>query len=298
MQLALLLRELTTTLSSEPQPDVAARSIVAKALGLRSLIELATLSRETEIDSKQLADVYQMRDLLISGTPLAYLLGNAVFFGLQFKVTEDTLIPRPETEQLTDMFISDIHASEPAPLDILEVGTGSGCIGTSILYELQDEAKNLHYTGLEISKPALEVTKNNLETILHLELVATAAGYKYSDKHLHIELYNQSIAKFSTKSRFSHIISNPPYITSQEYAQLDHSVKDFEPKAALIGGIDGLTVYRQIAQFITHSGSTPRLYLEISPTIKQGAQELFGPLYEDIRVMNDLFGRERFLVAS
>jgi len=155
--------------------------------------------------------------------PIAYILENKEFWSKFFFVSSDTLIPRPETELMVEKLIEIFKEKK---ISILDMGTGSGCILISLLSEL----KNSTGVGIDISKKALEVAKKN------------------SDKHRmknKIKFFNKSLeSKFYQK--FDLIVSNPPYIKSNEIKNLKEDIRKYEPRIALDGGNDGLDLIKKV----------------------------------------------------
>ena len=167
---------------------------------------------------------------LISGEPLAYVLGEWEFYGLKLYVDKNVLIPRDDTCAVASLAINQALFLQETPR-ILDLCTGSGCIGLAVASRVQDARVTL----ADISREALAVAKKNI--ILH-----------------HLSARVSCVQADALKKpqpflgKFDMIISNPPYVTSQEMVELDHSVKDFEPHLALHGGEDGLDFYRAIAR--------------------------------------------------
>lgn len=167
---------------------------------------------------------------LISGEPLAYVLGEWEFYGLKLYVDKNVLIPRDDTCAVASLAINQALFLQETPR-ILDLCTGSGCIGLAVASRVQDARVTL----ADISREALAVAKKNI-TLHHLSARVScvqADALKKPQPFL---------------GKFDMIISNPPYVTSQEMVELDHSVKDFEPHLALHGGEDGLDFYRAIAR--------------------------------------------------
>ena len=155
--------------------------------------------------------------------PIAYILQEKEFWSKNFKVDYHTLIPRPETELLVEKVI---QLYKNKSINILDIGTGSGCIIVSILIELP-KSKGV---GIDISSEALKIASYN------------ASRHKVRDK---IRFYKKSIDEYSNE-KFDLIVSNPPYIKKSEIKNLDTTVRYFEPKIALDGGNDGLDVIRKV----------------------------------------------------
>jgi len=158
------------------------------------------------------------------GKPIAYLINKKFFWDSEFIVSNDTLIPRPDTELVIEKIL-DLTAYKKK-LNILEIGIGSGCILLSIL----KERKGFYGTGIDISKSCLNISKLN------------AIKLKVSSK---LKLYKSNVDKF-TLGKYDLIVSNPPYIKNRDIKYLDKDVAKFEPKLALDGGLDGLSAIRKV----------------------------------------------------
>lgn len=166
---------------------------------------------------------------VLAGEPLAYVLGQWDFYGMTLYVTKDVLIPRDDTCAVTGLAINQALFLGSSPR-ILDLCTGSGCIGLAIATRVKD-AK---VTCADISKEAMAVCKKN---ITQQKLTGRVSC-------LQADALNTPMPFLG---KFDMIVSNPPYITSREMEELPHSVKDFEPHLALHGGDDGLEFYRSIA---------------------------------------------------
>jgi release factor glutamine methyltransferase len=178
-----------------------------------------------------LSDVRRLRDLVerrAAGEPLQYITGHQDFYGLNFEVTPDVLIPRPETELLVETALELLDKTEEPAL-ICDVGTGSGCIPISILHE----RPTVQAIGLDISYPALRVAARN-------------AARHYVRERLALVASDCFAALDSNRTRFSMIVSNPPYVTEESFAGLQREVRDYEPRLALTPGGDGLRIIRQL----------------------------------------------------
>ena len=158
------------------------------------------------------------------GKPVAYLTNKKFFWNSEFIVTEDTLIPRPDTEIIVENILN--LTKYKTNLNILDIGVGSGCILLSIL----KERKYYRGTGIDISKNCLKITKIN------------AIDLKVNSR---LKLYKTNVDKF-TLGKYDLIVSNPPYIKRHILKYLDKDVAEFEPKLALDGGIDGLSEIRKV----------------------------------------------------
>lgn len=260
---------------------------------------------QTEILQK-LHSFYENFEKRRKRIPLAQILGRQSFYGLDFFVNEDVLIPRADTECLVDLVLEDYaelakqtektyaekrnsaHVSNKheddveivgsdSSLRILDLCTGSGCIGISV-------AKHLPYQELllvDLSEKALAVAKKNAE------------------KHLggNVRLLQSDLLTEVHEKRFSLLLSNPPYIVSRVIPGLEREVSEYEPKMALDGGEDGLIFYRRIAKEakkVLLPGA--RLYLEIGYDQGESVKDIFQKEgYEAVEVFPDLSGNPRVL---
>jgi len=215
--------------------------------------------------------------------PLAQILGRQSFYGLDFYVNEDVLIPRVDTECLVDLVLEDSHSFSkskealPISLNILDLCTGSGCIGISV-------AKHLPYQELllvDLSEKALVVAKKNAEQHLRGK----------------VDLLQSDLLTEVKGRKFSLLLSNPPYIVSKLIPDLEREVSEYEPKMALDGGEDGLLFYRRIAKeakAVLLPGA--RLYLEIGYDQGESVKDIFQKEgYEAVEVFPDLAGNPRVL---
>jgi len=162
------------------------------------------------------------------GKPLQYITGHQEFFGLDFEVTSDVLIPRPETELLVETALKLVPNREAAPL-ICDVGTGSGCVAVTLLHELP-HARGM---AIDISPAAIEVAKRN----------ARSHGV---DERLEF-VVSDCFAEVDSRSPvFDLVVSNPPYVATRELEGLQREVHDYEPHLALEAGADGLSIIRRL----------------------------------------------------
>ena len=159
-----------------------------------------------------------------AGKPIAYLVNKKFFWNSEFIVSNDTLIPRPDTELIVEKVLE--LTTHKKKLNMLEIGIGSGCIILSIL----KERKSFYGTGIDISKSCLNISKLN------------AIKLKLSTK---LKLYKTNVDKFNL-GKYDLIISNPPYIKNYKLKYLEKDVAKFEPKLALDGGVDGLSEIRKV----------------------------------------------------
>ena len=159
-----------------------------------------------------------------SGNPVAYLTNKKFFWNSEFYVTNDTLIPRPDTELIVENILN--LTKQKSKINILDIGIGSGCILLSVL----KERKNFYGTGIDISKKCVNISKIN------------AINLKVSSR---LKLLKSDVDKFNL-GKYDLIVSNPPYIKTCKLKYLERDVVEFEPKLALNGGLDGLSEIRKV----------------------------------------------------
>lgn len=209
--------------------------------------------------------------------PIQYIRGVANFLGRPFHVASDVLIPRPETEELVELIISENHLKAPL---ILDIGTGSGCIAVSLSLEIPQA----RVTAWDVSEEALLIAQSNNE-----ELGASVSFEK-----------RDVFAEVECKEPFDCIVSNPPYVTETEKVAMEPNVLDWEPELALfVPDNDPLRFYRRIA-VLGKSLLCPegKLYFEINrmygiPTIDM----LVGMGYREPRIIKDISGNDRIVTA-
>jgi release factor glutamine methyltransferase len=181
---------------------------------------------------KQFRVLYERR---LKREPVQYIIGSTSFMGLQFTVDSRVLIPRPETETLIEqtILLSQRYPAD-APIQVLEVGTGSGNIAVSLAKYI----KHAQVTAIDISKDALTVAEENAR----LHLVDSQIQFSLTD------VFDRTEELF--RKRFDLLVSNPPYVPKDEWEQLQTEVRDFEPPMALTDGNDGFNFYHRIVGII------------------------------------------------
>lgn len=210
--------------------------------------------------------------------PFQYITGRQEFWRLDFEVTSDVLIPRPETEQLVEKAIEILSAND-APR-FCEIGVGSGCIAVAILHSVRKAAA----VGIDISQNALAVARRNAETHLVADRLELCAGDLFA----------------GVAGRFDMIVSNPPYIPDDGVAYLQPEVRDFEPRSALAGGADGLDIVRRIlAASPEHLKPNGYLLFEIGIDQARTVEALFDQaIWQAQAVLPDLQQIPRIVVAG
>jgi release factor glutamine methyltransferase len=248
-----------------------ARMLLAHALGIAH--DRLTLKLPDEMTAPQAAQFEIALQARMARQPVAQIIGRRLFWGLSFRVTGDTLDPRPDTEALV------AEALSRPFLKMLDLGTGTGCILLSCLKGMP-MARGL---GTDISEAALQVAVGNTRD-LGLE---ARARFRKSDWFADVT------------GAFDLIVSNPPYIAAEEMPGLAPEVRDWEPHLALTPGGDGLDAYRSIAR---GAGARlipgGRLLVEIGPTQGAAVGALFAAAgLGDIRILPDMDGRNRVVAA-
>ena len=254
-----------------------ARDIIDDILGY-SEVELLIKGNEVLSDFV-IGKIDSVVERVERGEPLQYVLGWARFEGNRYMVTPDTLIPRPETQELVDIIIS--RHGEEKDLRVMDVGTGSGCIAISLARGL----KFAQVSAIDISQQALEVARENAK------MLKTRVNFEYRDA---LSLTPKRGEKYDI------IVSNPPYIAEYERKDMEHSVLDYEPSTALfVPNDDPLRFYRAIASFAVEALSQGgHIYYEINPLFATEMLEMMrGMGYNDIEIINDMQGRKRMLCA-
>ncbi len=226
-----------------------------------------------EISSDLVRRIYELADRRIAGEPLQYILGYAEFMSLRFEVNRHTLIPRPDTEVLVEELI------KRKPRSVLDIGTGSGAVGVSLAYYCGCDA-----VCCDNDSTALDTAKINAEK----NGVGGKCVFKEAD-----------ILTDEINGVYDCIVSNPPYIKTEEIKALQTEVRDFEPKAALDGGEDGLVFYRRITEIAPpHISSGGILAFEIGYDQAEAVSELMRRDFENIKVIKDLCGNDRVVIGT
>ena len=208
--------------------SLLARNLLCHVTGKTQETLLADL--ETYGSQAVCEEMEQCVSRVLAGEPLAYVLGRWDFYGMTLQVNSNVLIPRDDTVAVTDLAIKKALFLDSTPR-ILDLCTGSGCIGLAIA----NRVKDARVTLADVSREAMAVAKKNI----------TAQKLSGRVSCVYVDALEKPTAFLG---KFDMIVSNPPYITTQEMQELPHSVKAFEPHLALHGGADGLDFYRAIAQ--------------------------------------------------
>ncbi len=253
-----------------------AKSLLAFVLNQNQTFLIAHTEYELSFDEeKHFLDFVTRR---ARREPFQYIVGRQEFFGLDFSVTKDVLIPRPETEMLVEAAIEILQADDNSKF--CEIGVGSGCIAVSILHAV----KAASAIGADISEKGLAVARRNAEKHQVLN---------------RLELRISDVFKNLPNEKFDLIVSNPPYIPRDDIKTLQAEVREFEPLAALTDGGDGLSIIEKIIadapEFLKPDGF---LLMEIGINQDGAVKAMFsGKVWRDVRITPDFQGIPRTVKA-
>lgn len=252
-----------------------AKILIAELLGCNPLELLNHL--EEEVPEEKVELLKKEIKALEENIPLQYVLGHINFYGNDFYIDERVLIPRFETEELVENTIKYINKYFPEPVDIIDLGTGSGVIGLTLEKKVSTKSVDL----IDISKEALEVTHINCEKL------SSKANIIESDMFSSVE------------KKYDVIISNPPYIKTKE--EIESIVKENEPHIALYAGPNGLDCYQKILENIKyHMKERCLIAFEIGYTQKEDLKQLISKYLptSKVEVKKDLSGKDRMIFIT
>jgi release factor glutamine methyltransferase len=211
--------------------------------------------------------------------PIQYILGTTSFFGLDFKVDFNVLIPRPETEELVAWILKQADSNQS--LKILDIGTGSGCIGISLAKHLA----NAEVFALDVSPAALEM-----------------AQYNAQQNAVQLNTIEANVLEWeNSASQFDIIVSNPPYVRESEKERMAPNVLDHEPHLALFVENNNALVFYQAIVALSKKALKKQgvLYFEINEYLGDETKALFSSNdFEDVQLKTDIFGKNRMMCAS
>jgi release factor glutamine methyltransferase len=269
-------------LAPEPigSPRMAAETLLMHVLGC----DRAHLHAhpERELSANECARYDEVVARRASGIPLQYITGHQEFYGLDFMVTPDVLIPRPETEHLVEAALEEIRRRS-APLRIVDVGTGSGCIAITVAHEASDAALEMHAT--DISEAALAVASYN----------ATRLGVSGQIQFHQSDLLS---AFADQPGSLDLVLSNPPYVGTSESDKVQREVREHEPHIAVFAGEHGIDIYKRLVpQAASALKSGGVLLLEIGYSIEAPVRALLTG-WRHLRTVADLQGIPRVVIAT
>ncbi len=274
MTLAQYLAELEQELVAAGE-EAESLSFVYRALNDLSFTDFV-LKLRAEVSQEDRGQLKAIQEELLAHKPAQYIIGNSDFHGLTLKVDVRVLIPRPETEELVDLILSE---NPEKSLSVLDIGTGSGAIALA----LANSRPDWQITASDLSQDALALAAENAQSCgLNLTFV-------------------QSDCFDAISGKFDIIVSNPPYISEADKDEVGLNVLVSEPHMALFAEEDGYAVYRKIAeQAGEHLTEKGKIYLEIGYKQGVGVKELLKKSFQQkqIRVLQDQFGKDRMVAVD
>ena len=274
MTLAQYLAELEQELVAAGE-EAESLSFVYRALNQLSFTDFV-LKLRAEVSQEDREQLKAIQDQLLAHKPAQYIIGSGDFHGLTLKVDERVLIPRPETEELVELILSE---NPETPLSVLDIGTGSGAIALA----LANSRPDWQITASDLSEDALTLTREN----------AQSCGLSLT--------FVQSDCLDAIQGKFDIIVSNPPYISEADKDEVGLNVLASEPHMALFAGENGYAIYRKIAEqagdYLTEKG---KIYLEIGYKQGDGVVDLLKQFFPQkrIRVLKDQFGKDRMVAMD
>jgi release factor glutamine methyltransferase len=284
-----------------------ARTVLTKELKnvyesdeLRNIIELViehitNMSRAEQVKNKvpyltctQLEDLDAITERLKKNEPVQYVLGEAWFAGMKFKVNKNVLIPRPETEELVDWIVKESQKSNPESFrdksqNIIDIGTGSGCIPITLKHQLPEA----NVSAIDVCSEALF---NATENAIKLNTEVDFTLLDFLDEEKWNELHQYDI-----------IVSNPPYVKQSEINTIHERVKEFEPHLALfVPDNDPILFYKKLSDFsMKHLNAGGKLFVEINEALGEAVSNLFRSAgFLNVDLKKDMQGKDRMVMAS
>ena len=274
MKLAQIFKDFEEKLIAQGE-EAESLSFVYRSLKNLSFTDFV-FALQQEVTEEEKEFVEEIYTKLANHIPAQYIIGHAEFFGMQLKVDERVLIPRPETEELVELILAENLKDN---LKVLDIGTGSGAIALVLAKNRPDWS----VTAADISQDALELaTENAKRQDLNLSFIKSDCFSKIS-------------------SKYDIIVSNPPYISREDQEEVGLNVLHSEPHLALFADEDGLAIYRRIAEsskdYLNDGG---KIYLEIGYKQGQSVPALFTENFPEkrVRTLKDQFGQDRMVVID
>ena len=274
MKLAQIFKDFEEKLIAQGE-EAESLSFVYRSLKNLSFTDFV-FALQQEVTEEEKEFVEEIYTKLANHIPAQYIIGHAEFFGMQLKVDERVLIPRPETEELVELILAENLKDN---LKVLDIGTGSGAIALALAKNRPDWS----VTAADISQDALELaTENSKRQDLNLSFIKSDCFSEIS-------------------SKYDIIVSNPPYISREDQEEVGLNVLHSEPHLALFADEDGLAIYRRIAEdskdYLNDGG---KIYLEIGYKQGQSVPALFMENLPEkrVRTLKDQFGQDRMVVID
>jgi len=265
----------------EPNEIEALALLTLSEITGSSKAQLKAFPERQQLTSAQSKQINAILTRLQTGEPLQYILGHTEFYGLPFKVNPSVLIPRPETEELVEWILTEVGSRQSAVGNILDVGTGSGCIPIT----LKKHLPQVNVSTVDISAGAINTAKQNAEL------------NKVEVNFIKNDILNPTDNSLLT-SHYSLIVSNPPYVTLHDKTQMHRNVTDFEPHTALfVPEDDPLIFYKAIADFALKTLTTEGLlFFEINESLGNETVEMLKDKgFNNIELRKDMSGRDRMI---
>lgn len=267
------------SLSEIETPRVDSEILLAETLGKNRSFLLA--HNQDSVDDSVLSTFFLKVKERSSGKPLQYITGKQEFYGLEFEVSPDVLIPRPETEILVEETLKQLSEE---PFNLVDVGTGSGCLAVTLATYLAQTK----FWAIDLSEIALQVAKRN----------ALRHHVTKRIQFLHGNLLNPLHSRV-TKNSIDIIVCNPPYISLDELILLQREVKDWEPHLALVGEVLESNIYSRLAsQALLWLKPEGILILEIGTGMEKKVCHLFQAPWNLLNVLQDFNGVPRVVVVK
>ena len=273
-----------------PDWQMSAEYILAVALK----VEHSDLFKIDAIDDKKYKKYLKLISERCKHVPLDKIIGYRDFYSLRIPFNHNVLTPRQETEILADILIKDIQEvikknKFPTPLALLDLCTGSGCLGLSVAHNT-----NVNVTMSDISKKAIKIAKFNNKYNNRLRVLEQKS--MINPNFVVSDLFDNITCKYDL------IVCNPPYIKTEELTKLEIEVRDFDPILALDGGKDGLDFYRKIIKsapkFLNNENGLGKIYFEIGVGQSEKIVKMLEKDFEDIQVIKDYSNIDRFIIAK
>lgn len=271
------MQQMLVAVYGEREATAIAHEVLTEITGLGKLERL--VQKENVLTQDMYLYLQEWQQRLVAGEPLQYVLGYSWFYGYKFTVNSSVLIPRPETEELVDWIVKDCINTSSGQL--LDVGTGSGCIPIAIKKKLA----TWQITSCDISENAIAVARFNAKEI--------DADVSFLQLDFLDEVATNALPKYNV------IVSNPPYIPATGAASMHKNVLEYEPHLALfVSDNDPLVFYRAIAQFgLTHLHTKGVIYCEIESSLGEATQKLFSSYGYAVELRKDMHGNDRMIRA-
>jgi len=252
--------------------------VFEKVTGLKRWERRENQYQQLEENQSNQIEIYL--EELLQHKPVQYVLNEAWFYKMKFFVDENVLIPRPETEELVEWVISDFkNQKDSKPTNILDIGSGSGCISIA----LKNELTGINVTAIDVSKKAVAVAEQNAQRL------------KVNIHFLQINFLNEN--EWRSLPIYDSIISNPPYIPMIEKEMLSKNVTEFEPDVALfVENNDPTIFYKKIAAFAKdHLKKDGKIYVETHEEYAKEVKAVFENAGYSAEIKKDIYGKERMV---